>query len=211
MKLMKELALAATLVVASVPAAQAGLCDYRVSSWIGAGGATAVMGASTTIAASDIGLKAAGYYLIPHSTSGAIMIGSTATGSSAAGTVGIIGGTEALGWAAAAVTSPEVIAAAGVAALVSSGIEGGCYFADERVTDFKTVHELMKRVVENADPTEAGIIFQKGIGPWFWRRNPSGKIEAYQILNLYIVNGELMHRDQFLNSSLGLIGVKLED
>lgn len=138
------------------------------------------------------------------------MLGSTAAGASAAGTVGIMGGTGAgIGAVASVLSAPVTIAAAGIAALAGIGMEGGCYFADERITDFHTVYKLVQEVVATGDPTMMGIVYQP-TGPWLWLRQDD-KVVTYEILNLYVVNGELMHRDWGPNTDLGHIVVKVRD
>lgn len=60
------------------------------------------------------------------------MLGSTMAGSSAAGTVGIIGGTGAgIGAAAAAAMSPAVITVGTLALAGSAAFEGVCYLAEK--------------------------------------------------------------------------------
>ena len=97
------------------------VCDYRPSKVVGAG-VTAVIGA---------GMKAAGVYVFPHAA-GATMLGSTAAGASAAGTIGIIAGTGGVvGTTGAFIISPIVIGTAAIAAVGVAAWEGGCYLADE--------------------------------------------------------------------------------
>ena len=71
----------------------AGICDYRLSKLIGSVGSSGAVATTAAVAASDVGMKAAGFYLITNATTGATMIGSTAAGVSGAGIVGIISGT----------------------------------------------------------------------------------------------------------------------
>jgi hypothetical protein len=134
-KQMKKLLCCALVVMAAPTLAFAELCDYTPSAVIGgkkgaAASAATATGAGATVAA-GVGLKAAGFYALPHAVTGATMLGSTAGGASAAGTVGIMGGTAgAVGTVAGALMSPFVIIPA---ATVAAGIvvfEGGCYLAD---------------------------------------------------------------------------------
>lgn len=138
------------------------------------------------------------------------MIGSTAAGTSAAGTVGIIGGTASgLGAAASLATAPVTIAVAGVTALATLGVEAGCYFTDERINDPKQIYDLLKQLVSSGSPTDLGIVMGKLEEPWFWRKNDAGEIEAFALSTLYIVNGTLMSRDWFANTKVGDIAVVL--
>ncbi len=109
------------------------ICDHTPSKRIGAGltGSVAT-GAGATVAA-GVGMKVAGFYTFTHAVTGATMLGSAAGGVSAAGTVGIMGGTAgAIGTASAVLMSPFVIVPA---ALVAGGVgiyEGGCYLKEKR-------------------------------------------------------------------------------
>lgn len=186
----------------------AGICDYRLSKLIGSFGSSGAVATTAAVAASDVGMKAAGFYLITNATTGATMIGSTAAGVSGAGTVGIIGGTAGLlGTAASIVTAPVTIVVAGVTALATLGVEGGCYFADERITDPKQIYDLLNQLVSSGSPTDLGIVMGELDEPWFWRKNDAGEIEAFALSNLYIVNGTLMNRDWFANTKVGDIAV----
>lgn len=110
----------------------AGVCDHRPSKVIGKVGTGVAAGGTGTVAAAGLGMKAAGFYTITHATSGAVMLGSTAAGASAAGTTGIIAGTAGfLGTAGAVLMSPFVIIPAAVTAVGVGAYEGGCYLADE--------------------------------------------------------------------------------
>ena len=78
------------------------------------------------------GLKAAGFYAITSAATGATMLGSAAGGVSAAGTVGIMGGTAGtVGTVAAALMFPFVIVPAAVVAGGVGVYEAGCYLTDK--------------------------------------------------------------------------------
>ena len=111
--------------------ASAGVCDYRPSKVIGAVAASTVAGGAGATAATGIGTKAAGFYSLVHATTGLTMLGSTATGASAAGTVGIIAGSGGLiGTLGATLMSPFVVVPAAVTAVGLGALEGGCYLVD---------------------------------------------------------------------------------
>ncbi len=198
-----------TLVACIGSSAGAGVCDYRLSDLVRSDRATdlgAVGAAGGVIAAGGAGVvfTAAGFYTITNATTGAIMIGSTAAGASAAGTVGIIGGTSgAIGTAASIVSSPVVIGGAIVTAVVGGGVEVGCYFTDDRITDYAMVRSLLiaakKRSDERYFRLELGSIEERLL---LWNTETS-QFDSFLIEDLYIVNGELLHRDWFLNTKLG--------
>ena len=206
----------ATSVAASLVNADA--CDYRLSKLIGGGATAGTVGGAGTVAAAGTAAKAAGYYTLVHSTSGAYMLGSTVAGGSAAGTTGIIAGTgTGIGAVAAVITAPVTIIAASVVAVGTGAFEGVCYFQDERITDFDEVLERLK-LLEKSNPDHITINN-------FWSSDdttmssedstiifytPSGKL-TYKIAKLYIVNGVLMHRDWGRNTVVGKLAfVKAE-
>lgn len=191
--------------VASLAASlvNADACDYRPSQLIGGGGAAGTAVGAGTVAAAGTAAKAAGYYTLVHSTSGAYMLGSTAAGASAAGTAGIVAGTgTGLGAVAAFVTAPAVIIGAVVAAVGTGAFEGVCYFADERITRFDQVAARLK-VLADANPKFV-TLYSWGENPKLVLKTPKGTV-TYSLYDLYIVNGVLMHRDWGFNTEIGTL------
>jgi len=104
------------------------ICDYVPSKYISNIGSSAVSATAGATATTGIGMNAAGFYTLSHSTSGLVMLGSTSVGTSAAGTIGIIANTSgAIGSASAAAMSPFVIVPAAIIAVSIVAYEGGCY------------------------------------------------------------------------------------
>lgn len=129
---MKLAKISAVILAISGQAAVAGVCDYKPSNLIGTGGSAAVAAGSGAIAGAGSAGTAAGLYTITHATSGAVMLGSTAGGASAAGTVGIMGGTAGTGAAVMGVVlNPFVWVPAAVTAVGVGVLEGGCYLAGQ--------------------------------------------------------------------------------
>lgn len=197
--------------------AVAGVCEWRPSELVRSdsvveqiAGHTAGAGTAAAVSAATAGvaLEAAGFYIIPNFTTGAAMIGSTAAGSSAAGTAGIIAGTSgALGTAASIAVAPATAVVAAASAIGLAGLEGGCYFTDERVTDFPTVFSLVQKWVASGDPKDIGVTYGSD-GPWLWLHNSADDTNtAYEISGIYIVNGEVFSRDWGLNTFLGKLDV----
>ncbi|RID93352.1 hypothetical protein D2N39_00005 [Gemmobacter lutimaris] len=149
-------------------------------------------------------MTAAGYYTLVHATTGATMLGSTAAGASAAGTVGIIAGTGGgIGAVAAFITAPATIVVAGVAAVGTGGFEVVCYFKDERITDYDEVLERLK-LLEKSNPELVRFTYG-GVNPKLSEvvlKTSEGE-KRYKIKKLYIVNGMLMHRDWGRNTKIG--------
>jgi hypothetical protein len=131
------------------------------------------------------------------------MLGSTAVGGSAAGTVGIIAGTgTGLGAVAAVITAPATIIAASVVAVGTGAFEGVCYFQDERITEFDDVVNHLKPL---ADSNPMFVRLYPWGGPehsTLVLETPDGKV-SYNVADLYIVNGVLMHRDWGRNTTIG--------
>jgi hypothetical protein len=129
---MKNTLSAAVLLAAfSVQPVFAGVCDYRPSALIGSAGTAAVAGASGAAAGAGAAGNAAGLYTLTHAVTGATMLGSTAGGASAAGTVGIMGGTAGTGAAVMGVVlKPFVWIPAAVVAAGTVVYEGSCYLLE---------------------------------------------------------------------------------
>lgn len=192
--------------------AEAKVCDYRPSQLIGGSAAGAVGVGSASTAATGASVTAAGFYTLTNATTGATMLASTAAGSSAAGTVGIIGGTSGLIGATVAVLTAPVTIIAGVAtATAVGGYEGVCYFSDDRITDFYDVYTIMKNLADNADPAFFRMENAGGADATIFMRDENGEEVSYQVQNLYIVNGILMHRDWFRNTTVGKVSFLAED
>jgi len=132
MKMSQVLILTAVLLSHS---AIADICDHTPSKLVGAGLTGSVATGAGATAAAGVGLKAAGFYTFTHAVTGATMLGSTAGGASAAGTVGIMGGTAgAIGTVGAFLMSPFVIIPAAVVAGGVGVYEGGCYLTSKKST-----------------------------------------------------------------------------
>jgi hypothetical protein len=209
----KSLSLVVILSVTGVTSAHAGVCDYRLSQWANtaaAGGAVILGGAGSTVGPTSMAI--AGLYFIPNGTTGALMLGSTLAGASGAGTIGIIAGSS---WAAsvlAVLTAPVTLLVAAGTTITVGGLEAGCYFADERITAEEDVLAVLRQValtaneeyfklfdVNEREASETGTVSRVRVP------DEDGKYQFYDVSDLYIVNGELLHRDWFMNTSLGNI------
>ena len=106
----------------------ADVCDYRPCMLLGESGAMAAEVATTGAAVAGGGMNAAGFYTITHAASGSTMLASTLPGASAAGTVGIIGGTGGGASAVAGVAmNPYLWIPAAAFAVGGLVFEGGCW------------------------------------------------------------------------------------
>lgn len=170
----------------------------------------AVVGTVGGVGASGGVMTAAGFYIFPH-TAGMTMLGSTLAGPSAAGTVGIISGTGgAIGTTAAALMNPFVWVPAAVAGIGGSGFEAGCAFlVDERITEFDEIMTVMTSFVDKADPAYFKLV-EKGEASFIVLTDLEGRATSYDIEDLYIVNGILMHRDWGPNTEIGFVGAAIE-
>lgn len=194
------LAVAVCTAMASA-SADAKVCDYRPSKVVGKAGSAASAAVGGGAAAAGLGLKAAGYYTLVHAGSGLTMLGSTAAGGSAAGTVGIIAGTAgAIGTTIAGILMAPVTLVVG--AVTFGGVaayEGVCYFQVERVTDPYAVRDILESVAEN---DENATIAETGDGLALVLKTEDGQ-NTYLMKRLYIEEGQLRHRDWALNTNLG--------
>lgn len=178
----------------------AGVCDYKPSKLVGEAVSTAAAAVGGSVAATGVGLQAAGYYTLVHSTSGLVMLGSTAAGASAAGTTGIIAGSAGTGAAIASILMAPVTIVVGAITVVGVGsFEGACYFQIERIDDPFQVRGIIESIAAN-DP--AVSVVETDGGPAMVLELEDGQ-ESYMIRNLYIADGNLMHRDWLRNTNLG--------
>jgi hypothetical protein len=177
-------------------AASSGVCDFRLSELIGSRSTALTEVAAGTVVAGGLGMKAAGFYTLVHATSGLTMLGSTLPGISAAGTVGIIAGTGGvIGSASAVLMNPITGIAAGAVALGVGGLEGACYFQDERIDDYYEVLSVMTAVAESASPDyfqlQLGASRKKAAVVEIW--DPELQIRVqHRVADLYFVNGALV-------------------
>lgn len=192
-----------------------GVCDYRLSQLVSPTAATAAVtagGAGASVGPATMALG--GLYFFPHATSGALMLGSTLAGASGAGTIGIIGGSGFAASVLAILTAPITLLVAGGTAVTVGGLEVGCYFVDERITDEEDVLAILKQVsltanedyfklfdVSDQEAAETGTVSRVRV------IDADGDYQFYEVAKLYIVNGELLNRDWFFNTSLGNIAV----
>jgi hypothetical protein len=196
-------------------AANAEVCDYRLSSLIG--GSVATAGAVTAASTATVGatMNVLGYYTLTHAITGATMLGSTMVGSSAAGTVGIIGGTGAgIGAAGAAVMNPIGIAVGVVLAVAVGGSETYCFFQDERIAEYDEILFIMKGLDANADPNSFEL--REPSDPTIKKASilitdKEGVTTQYWVKNLYIVNGVLKYRDFGPNTTIGEVGLQVNN
>jgi hypothetical protein len=211
------LRLSAVLSLVWATSAFSGVCDYRLSQLASPAAATSVViggGAGASVGPATMALG--GLYFFPHATSGTLMLGSTLSGVSGAGTVGIIGGSGFAAGVLAVLTAPITLLAAAGTAVTVGGLEAGCYFVDERITEELEVHAILRQValtanedyfklfdVSDEEAAETGTVSRVRVP------DEGGEYQFYEVANLYIVNGELLHRDWFFNTSLGNIAAVL--
>ena len=213
----KSLNLSAALSLVWVTGAFSGVCDYRLSQLVSPTAATAVVtagGAGASVGPATMALG--GLYFFPHAASGSVMLGSTLAGASGAGTVGIIGGSGFAAGVLAVLTAPITLAVAAGTAVTVGGVEAGCYFVDERITEEEEVVAILRQAaltsneeyfklfdVSGEEAAETGAASRVRIP------DEDGTYQFYEVENLYIVNGELLQRDWFFNTSLGNIAAAM--
>jgi hypothetical protein len=157
-----------------------------------------------------------GLYFFPHAASGTVMLGSTLAGASGAGTVGIIGGSGFAASVLAVLTAPITLIVAAGTAVTVGGVEAGCYFVDERITEEEDVLAILRQAALTANEDyfklfDVSVAETAKTGTVSRVRVPDegGQYQFYEVANLYIVNGELLNRDWFFNTSLGNIAAAL--
>lgn len=176
--------------------------------------AVTAAGAGASVGPASMALG--GLYFFPHATSGTLMLGSTLAGASGAGTIGVIGGSGFAASVLSVLVAPITLVVAGGTAVTVGGLEAGCFFTDERVTEESEVLSILRKValtanedyfklfdVSDQEAAEIGTVSRVRIP------DDEGKFQFYEVSKLYIVNGELLHRDWFINTSLGNIAAAL--
>ena len=215
--MLRSLGSGVILLIAGATSSYGGVCDYRLSQWANPAAATGAVvagGAGSTVG--PAAMAVGGLYFFPHATSGTLMLGSTLAGASGAGTIGIIGGSGFAASVLAVLTAPVTLAVGAGTAVTVGGLEAGCYFLDERITSEAEVLAVLRHVavtaneeyfklfyVDEKEAAETGTVSRLRVP------DEDGKYQFYDVSDLYIVNGELMHRDWFLNTSLGNIAAAL--
>ena len=196
-------AIATALIATLLPfTASADACAYRPSEVLRSGTGGAAAGARDAVA--GLAARTESAFTFTNAMTGATLLANPGTG-----VLGQIGSTAgALGAAAAGVVSAPATAVAGAAAAVGRGAyEGWCFFRDERITGYDEVLALMVAIAEAADPAHFRI--ESGGG----RRDArvvivdgAGGERRLEVRRLYVVNGDLMHRDWGPNTPIGYIG-----
>lgn len=179
--------------LAMAPAAQASICDYRLSTLFGNAGTAAAKMAKDASGP----LKDAGVLTLTNVATGATMIGSSGAGASVAG--------------ALAGAAPVGIAV-GAALLGSEAI---CYFLDDRITDYDEILMIMTLLSEKADPQFFELVTPETPiehEDFILIKDPAKEsVTRYMVRDLYIVNGVLKNRDRWRNTVIGNLGFVAAD
>lgn len=188
-------------------------CEYRPSNLAGSGatGAAATLGGAT--AAAGMAAKGAGFYTLTHAVTGATMLGSTAGGASAAGTVGIMGGTAgAVGTIGSVIMAPATIVTGLAVAGGTVVFESTCYFAIETLDDPKVILEVLASLALHSDPEYFELTTDSDGNAHIFvatEVDTDGRVmerTKYSVENLYIDGGVLKNRDWGPNSQVGNVG-----
>ncbi|MGA0542071.1 hypothetical protein [Neotabrizicola sp. VNH66] len=197
------LSLAVTL---AAGAAQAALCDFRLSELIGARAPALASETADQSSLKGLGGKSQDFFTLVDqgglTALGAVMGGKN--GALAAGAAEEAA--KVLGISGTVVTSQTIGIAAGVAALGAVGLEGVCRFQDERITDYYEVLAVLSAVAETADPRmfqlQLGTARKKAAVVEIWDAQ-TGIRQQYRVADLFFVNGELKLNRIGFNKSLG--------
>ena len=191
-------------------------CGYRPSNLIGGMGAGAAATAGTATAAAGIGAKVAGFYTLTHAVTGATMLGSTAGGASAAGTVGIMGGTAgAVGTIGAVLMAPATIIAGAIIGGGTAVFEGACYFAIDRLDDPVLINAVLQNLALHSNVDYFELVEDLAGNASIYvatEVEANGKVmkrTKYSTEKLYIEEGVLKHKDWGPNTQIGKVGYVL--
>jgi hypothetical protein len=202
--------LALTLLVlgfAPLPAL-ANLCNYRLSNMIPRQDTPAVEAARAAAGLQD---DAGGMvFVMINPRTGETRVGATDAGRQGNADDGFVARTaRVLGAAVAVVAGDSPLLAAGGAAL-GAGLEAACFLRDDRITDYDAVLEVL-RAVDASMPPDLFALVEPGEShrDAYVRlsRNDGYDLSEYRVRDLYIVNGQLRHRDWGVNDVVGDIAV----
>ena len=190
------------MLLATASLANADVCDYTPSNLIGNAATTVGTAVAAGGATAGLGMQAAGFYTLVHAGSGLTMLGSTAAGASAAGTVGIIAGTGGVvGAVGAFLMAPVTIIVGGITVIGVGAYEGVCYFQVERIEAPELVLEIVSSVAANDSSVS---VEQSDDGP-VMVLVVDDKEERHLIEDLYIADGNLKVRSWGPDESFGPI------
>lgn len=202
---------------------QADVCDFRPSVLAGKAGQAAKATAGAMVSAATETVRAVGVYTLENPVSGVSMISTGVSSAAAAGSSVAAGAGGALTSAGAIATAPVTIAVAGLTAVALGSYEGVCYFRQERITDYDEILYIVSNLSANSDPTLFRLIPEgteyvtlrgrnaiagqdkvriasTGVGPFI-----------FDVSNLYITDGVLMHRDAGRNTVIGTVALQVVD
>ena len=202
----RSLPFAVLATIISVHAAQAAVCDYRLSEMIALRAPKLAAAAADAAVTGRFDPTAPDFLTLVDSGTGFSAVGAVIAGAKAAQALG--GAEAALGAGGAVLTSPALGMAAGAAALGMAGIEGVCRFKAERITDYYEVLAVLAAVAETADrdffQLQLGPPRKKGAVVEIWDTG-SGVRRQYAVADLYFVNGALKYRRWGPNKNLGML------
>jgi hypothetical protein len=194
-RFLKSLALGAGMALAA-GAAEARVCDWRLSQWLSGSGETGI-GEDSAV---GLAIQTAGVYLLSSAGQGAMAAatagGTAGVASAAAGTLGTVVGF---------VTAPATLTAGAVAAVGIGALEIGCHFADERITDQAQVLTLMIGIAEGANPEVFQLHWPDNEPAFIRVRTGPDEMTRFEVANLYLVNGVLKHRQRGPDRTIGSI------
>ncbi|WP_323037933.1 hypothetical protein [Pararhodobacter sp.] len=197
------------LAVASAPVpAAASLCNYRLSNMIPRQESPAVEAARDTVGLRD---ETGGMVFVMFNPStGETRVGSTDAGRQGNADDGFVARTaRVLGAAVAVVAGDSPLVTAG-GAVLGAGLEAACFLRDDRVSDYDEVLEVL-RAVDASMPPDLFALIEPGESRRdayvLLSRNDGYDLSEYQVRDLYIVNGQLRHRNWGVNDIVGDITV----
>lgn len=216
---MRPILLASLLVAA--PYVQADVCDFRPSVLVSKAGQAAKATAGSIALATSQTVRAVGVYTLENPVSGLSMISTGVNSAAAAGSSVAAGASGAMTTATAIVTAPVTITVAGLTAVALGSYEGACYLRQERITDYDEIRYIVSNLSANSDPTMFRLIPKGAEYVTLKGRNALAgedkvRIAAagvgpflFDVKNLYIVDGVLMHRDAGRNTVIGNVALQV--
>ncbi len=187
-------------------AAQADVCDYRLSEIIAERAPKLAAAAADAAVMARFDPTAPDFLTLVDANTGFTAVGAAVAGARA---VKAMSRAEAaVGAGSAVLTSPVLGMAAGAAALGFAGVEGVCRFKAERITDYYEVLAVLAAVAETADrdffQLQLGPPRKKGAVVEIWDAK-SGVRKQYKVADLILSRGELKLTRWGPNKNLGVL------
>ena len=203
-----RLAIAVLPILLAPGLARADLCDYRLTSLASRPNSPAVEAARAAAPVADPASPM--LYLMIDPLTGETSAG--VTGDARAPDQNLLMRTARLLGAAVAIVGRDSPLSTVGGAVAGAGLELVCQFRDERITEYDEVLGVLRQIDLTMPPDLFAVIepgLERRDALLRLSRNDGFAPSEYRVDDLYIVNGQLLHREWGLNAVVGDIAIFL--